>query len=95
RRIQRIPEANPLPEDLVDDGPAVVERTLGRGVLERYERALGCLSVTQREALVMRIEYGFTFPEIADALQKPTPNAARMLVLRALVRVAELMDEPA
>jgi RNA polymerase sigma-70 factor (ECF subfamily) len=40
----------------------------------------------------MRIEFGFTFPEIAEALGRPSANAARMTVSRALVRLAEVMD---
>jgi RNA polymerase sigma-70 factor (ECF subfamily) len=94
RRAQRLPDAEPLTEGLVDEERSAVEQTLGLEFLAAYDRALEQLTVTQREALVMRVEFGFRFPEIAKALGKPTPNAARMVVMRALVRVAELMDEP-
>lgn len=93
RRAQRLPDSEPLPAELIEAGPSVVERTLGVEVLSAYERALEGLTGGQRDALILRIEFGFTFPEIAEALGKPTPNAARMLVMRALVRVTELMDE--
>ena len=42
--------------------------------------------------MFLRIELGFTHQEVADAIGAPSANAARMLVSRALVRLAELMD---
>jgi RNA polymerase sigma-70 factor (ECF subfamily) len=91
RRAQRVPDAEPLPDELAENAPSLVERTLGSEVLAAYEGAIERLSGAQRDALILRIEFGFTFPEIAEALGKPTPNAARMLVMRALVRVVERM----
>lgn len=93
RRAGRRPVSEPLEEELLEPEPSPVERTLGIETLAAYERALEQLTDGQRDALMLRIEFGFTFPEIAEALGKPTPNAARMLVMRALVRVAEWMDE--
>ena len=40
----------------------------------------------------MRVELGSSYPEIAGVLGSPSPNAARMVVSRALVRLAEMMD---
>jgi RNA polymerase sigma-70 factor (ECF subfamily) len=93
RRAGRRPTAEPLSDELIEDQSSRMERTLGIETLAAYERALEQLTEGQRDALILRIEFGFTFPEIAEALGKPTPNAARMLVMRALVRVAEWMDE--
>ncbi len=44
------------------------------------------------EAVIMRIEFGYSYPQIADAMGRTTPNAARMLVARALVQLGEDMD---
>lgn len=60
--------------------------------LERYEAALARLPELPREAVLMRIELGASYPEIAAALGSPSPNAARMMVVRALVRLAEEID---
>jgi len=40
---------------------------------------------------VLRIELDFSYAEIAEAMDRPTDNAARMLVTRALVRLAKAM----
>ena len=39
----------------------------------------------------MRVELGFSYAEIARALDKPTPDAARMFVARAIVKLARAM----
>ena len=64
---------------------------IGRETVERYEAALVELTEEQREAVILRIEFDFKHEQIAEAVGKPTANAARMLVSRALVRVAEIM----
>jgi len=41
--------------------------------------------------VVARLELGCSYQEIADLLAKPTPDAARMVVGRALTKLARLM----
>jgi hypothetical protein len=41
----------------------------------------------------MRIEMGFTNEEVAQAIGAPTANAARMLVVRGLLRLSEEMQD--
>ena len=43
--------------------------------------------------MVARIELGYTNQEIADLLDKPTANAARMATERAVVRLAKEMGK--
>ena len=93
RRSMRRPSHEDLPESLPDPTPSVVERAIGRETMEKYEAALGSLPEEQQEAVILRIEFGFTHPEIASALGKPSSNAARMTVARALVRLMEAMGE--
>ncbi len=93
RRAGRRPPRNPLTVDLEDDRPALLEATLGRGMIDRYQRALESLSVAQQEAVILRIEFGFTFEEIARALGRSSANAVRMQVTRAILRLAEAMDD--
>jgi RNA polymerase sigma-70 factor (ECF subfamily) len=66
----------------------------GWETIERYERALAELNEEQRIAVVLRVEYAFSYEEIAKELQRPSANAARMVVARALARLAKLMRNP-
>jgi RNA polymerase sigma-70 factor (ECF subfamily) len=92
RSAGRRPGQAELPEELPAAGPSPLEQAMGKEALERYERALQKLRPEQQEAVVLRMELGFTYPEIATALGSPTPNAARMMVTRGLIRLAEVMD---
>ena len=60
-------------------------------LMEQYEAALEQLGETQREAVMLRVEFGFSYAEIAQALDIPSANAARMCVCRALEKLAALM----
>ena len=62
----------------------------GKG-LERYEAARGKLNPEDRRAIVARCEWGMSHEEVAEALGKPSANAARVAIHRALVRLAEEM----
>ncbi len=72
-----------------EDSP--LEVAIGNEALERYEAALSRLNAGDREAVIARIELGQTYAEIASALGKPSTEAARMAVNRALARLARLM----
>jgi RNA polymerase sigma-70 factor (ECF subfamily) len=58
-----------------------------------YETALAHLKPLQREAVILRFEFGMDFAEIAAALGRPSAAAAHMLVARALVALAEALGE--
>jgi RNA polymerase sigma-70 factor (ECF subfamily) len=87
------PIAGELDEGLPADGASPLEELVGRDLMERYESALDQLTPEQRQAVVLRIEMGFSHQEVADALGAPSPDAARMIVARALARLAELLRE--
>jgi RNA polymerase sigma-70 factor (ECF subfamily) len=74
-----------------DPGASPFEETLGREAAERYEAALARLKEAEREAVIARVELGLDYEGIAEALGKPSPDAARMAVVRALVRLAQEM----
>jgi RNA polymerase sigma-70 factor (ECF subfamily) len=93
RRAARRPGGEGLPEELADDAPSLVERAIGTQALERYEEALAGLPEAQQEAVILRVEMGLSYQEIADATGSPSANAARMSVSRALVRLAEVMAD--
>ena len=71
--------------------PLVVE--WGSELIERYDAALSGLLETQQIAVILRVEFGCGHGEIAEAIGSPSANAARMVVSRALVRLAKKMDE--
>lgn len=76
---------------VVSPEPSPLERAIGREALDRYEAALGCLDEEDRSAVVGRLEFGYSYPELALMLNRRTPDAARKLVERALVRLIEAM----
>ncbi len=80
-----------LSEDLTDPQPSPVERAIGRDALDRYESALARLPSEEREAIVGRFELGYDYRELARALGKFTPDAARKIVQRGLVRLTDFM----
>jgi RNA polymerase sigma-70 factor (ECF subfamily) len=88
RRAARRPEEALDPEDL-DREPA---RDGGEEAAVLYREALSRLSEEDRMAVVLRLEMGFTHEEVAEALALPSAAAARMRVVRALVRMAEKRD---
>jgi RNA polymerase sigma-70 factor (ECF subfamily) len=93
RRAGRKPSASGQEFERADPAPSPLEQAIGADELARYEQALGDLPVESREAVLMRIEFGYSYAEIAEALGKPNPNAVRMTISRALVKLAERMRE--
>jgi len=92
RRVARRPFAASMPTTVADDEASPLERAIGAERLEAYERALARLPAEHQEAILMRIELGFSWDEVARAAGSPSANAARMAVTRALTRLAETMD---
>jgi RNA polymerase sigma-70 factor (ECF subfamily) len=91
RRAKRRPDMTEIDAHAQDQGRSPLEDAIGREAIERYERALATLRQEDREAVVARIELGYTNEEIAGLLGKPSANAARMAVERAIVRLAKEM----
>lgn len=81
-------------EGLPDPGPSPIEKAIERDLLDRYDAAFDRLSGEQQEAVFMRVEMGLSYEEIAGATGRNSANTARMFVARALVRLAETMEEP-
>jgi RNA polymerase sigma-70 factor (ECF subfamily) len=97
KAASRIPpnddDAAALVSEMEAPGPSPLEQAIGAEALDRYERALARLRPEDREAIIARIELGLTHQEVADALGKPSPNAARMTVERALARLLKEMGD--
>ncbi len=92
RRSTRQAKVSGLNEIIPSGTPSPLEELLGKETLEAYESALAKLSARQREALILRIEHGFSYQEVADSIGCPSANAARMIVSRALVLVTKKLQ---
>lgn len=92
RKKGRRPDAGSLDALEADSRLSPLELAIGHEALDRYERALAQLTVVEREAIIGRIEMGYTYEELAEVLNKPTADAARKTAQRALLRLVEGME---
>ena len=92
RRVARRPRVDDSVLEIADEGlgGAPLERLIGEERLRAYENALAKLPQRQQALIVMRLELGLSYPEIAAEVGG-TPDAARVMVARALVKLAELL----
>jgi len=93
RRAARRPAGEPIEDDHTDSGQSPLEAAIGREGIERYEAALAQLKADDRELVIARVELGLSYPEIAVSTGRASANAARMAVVRALVRLTEAMED--
>ena len=77
-------------EAIGDQSP--LELAIGREALACYERALARLRPAEQEAIIGRVELGFTYKELAESMGSPSSEAARKAAQRALVRLVEEME---
>lgn len=92
RRTQTRPRRVDLSDSIEDSELSPLEAAVGTELFTRYESALAALDDDDREAVIARLELGCSYKEIALLAGKPSADAARMAVTRALSRVAELMS---
>jgi RNA polymerase sigma factor (sigma-70 family) len=92
RRKGRQPDLTELNGLELDPATSPLEQAIGREAVDRYERALDRLQDAEREAIIGRVEMGYSYEELAEVLGKPTADAARKAAQRALVRLAEEMN---
>lgn len=95
RRKVRGPVATELSDNQRDLTASPLDEAIGKEAVQRYEAALARLRPEERAAIVTRIEMDAGYDAVADALGKPSPDAARMAVTRALVRLAQEMNRGA
>jgi RNA polymerase sigma factor (sigma-70 family) len=77
--------------DVRDANPSPLEQAIGKQATERYEEAMARLRPEEREAIIARLEMGCSYEEMAEALGKPSPDAARKAAQRAVFRLAAEM----
>lgn len=62
--------------------------------LEVFEHTVDQLPEPKRSAVILRVELGLDYAAIAEELDCPSANAARMMVQRALADLARILPEP-
>src|SRR5262245_7518072 len=93
RYRSRRPRQTELSDSVAAAGASPLEEAIGRENAERYEAAMLRLRDTDREAIVARIELRYSYDELAVALGKPSADAARMAVTRAVYRLAHEISD--
>lgn len=93
RRVDRTPHHEEIDDSIPSDDASPLENLIRRERLDAYERALASLAPSRREALILRLELGFRYREIAEAMGLPSGNAARLLTSRAYVQLARTLKE--
>jgi RNA polymerase sigma factor (sigma-70 family) len=88
RYKRRRPLQTELPEDAADQGESPLEQVIGLENTERYEAAMLRLRDVDREAIIARVELRYSYQDLAVALGKPSADAARVAVARAVYRLA-------
>lgn len=92
RRVEMQPRREELPSGMAAGDRSPLEIALGREVFEQYDASLTALDDVEREAVIARVELGCSYQEIALLTERPSPDAARMLVARALTKLAKAMS---
>jgi RNA polymerase sigma-70 factor (ECF subfamily) len=88
RRVSRRPALEGLDEHAPSHAISPLDAAIEQEKRDRYEAALKTLSKADRDLIVGRMELGLTYEQMAQAFHKPSWNAARMAVARALLRLA-------
>jgi RNA polymerase sigma-70 factor (ECF subfamily) len=93
RRKGRRPDSTDLDGVDLASEQSPLEDAIGREAVDKYEHALARLRPEEREAIVARVELGYTYEEMAEVLGKPSADAARKAAQRALLRLASEMRD--
>lgn len=91
RRLVRRPPAEPLHEAR-DRGPTPLELAVAAETDALYQKALSALRPLDRAIVRARIDREWGYGKIARAFGKPSPDAARMAVTRAMRRLLHEMQ---
>ena len=93
RKKKRRPEQGELSDEIPVAGPSSLERLAEKDLMRVYELSLARLSEEEYNAIVLRIEHEYSYEQLAEALKKPSWNAARMTFTRALMKLSRRMKD--
>ena len=80
-----------ISDSFLDPMPSPLENAIGADVVRQYEAAMAQLSEEERQLLHLRIELDLSYEEIAAMLGRPSPNATRVAIQRALHKLGQMM----
>jgi RNA polymerase sigma factor (sigma-70 family) len=89
RRAGQVETSEGLTPSLPDPGTSPLARAIALENTARYREALRRLDPGDHELIVARVEMGFSYEQLALATGRPSSDAARVAVRRALLRLAE------
>ncbi|MCL4820285.1 MAG: sigma-70 family RNA polymerase sigma factor [Vicinamibacteria bacterium] len=95
RRAARRPPVDEIGGELASREPGPDSLFADAELRGRYQAALAELPAPEQQAVVARVEMGYSYEQIALALGKPSADAARMTVARALAKLARMMSREA
>ena len=78
---------------LSDEAAPQFRQPVGNGIWERYLEGLKELTPRHRRLVVGRIEFGYSYRQLALIEELSTPDAARMAVRRGLVNLSRIMRD--
>ena len=95
RRIARRPRVDPseTTDLLVAGGPSPLEQFITDETWARYLQGLQRLAPRERRLIVGRAEMGYSYKQLALIDGRASPNAARMALRRALLRLSDEMPD--
>ena len=87
---RRTPSGTPI-DSQPDPGPSALAQVISREDRRRLRAALERISKSDRALLGARFGWGLRYAQVAERLRRPSANAARVAVERAVARVAKVM----
>jgi RNA polymerase sigma-70 factor (ECF subfamily) len=93
RKVGRQPIRAVLDEAIEDGSLSPFDRTLDSELMQRYKRKLAELTENEQQLVVGRIEMSYTYEQLALATGRETPDAARVALRRAVLKLARKMAE--
>jgi RNA polymerase sigma-70 factor (ECF subfamily) len=92
RRAKRHSPADDEVDGMASRGPSPLELAIGREAVQAYESALAELPEHERELVIAHLEWGFSYEELAAVFDRPSRDAVRMSIRRALFKLAKAMN---
>lgn len=92
RHASRHAAPEELDENSPDTSASPLESAIDEEDRRRYDAAVQRLRPSDRAAIIGRVDLGYSYEQLALVLEKPTPEAARLAVRRALLRLKEEVD---
>ena len=91
RRVMTRGVQEELQEGSPDPSPSPFDTFVNTDAEDRYRRSLLRLREDDRELIVGRVELGYSYEQLATLTGRRTPDAARVALKRALLKLAEEM----